>query len=274
MKTTVTSWSFPQLTLPEVVGLAKVLNLGGVDLSYFYRPALNLQAILEAPEKYADSILSLEHPFPCLYHLFGSDLHDRNVADPASVNRNVEDIRQVVRFCHHAGVEQIMLLPGMVAPGDTREQTFDKAVSGLNQIVPVVTDAGLTASVEPHVHGVLESPALAKQMVSEVAGLGLTLDYAHLVCLGYSQEQIDELAPYATHIHLRQASSGVLQCKMAHGTINFNDMLGLLKSLGYKDYVAYEYVHQDYMNTLSEDVITETVLMRDLVQAFLASQKQ
>jgi sugar phosphate isomerase/epimerase len=273
MKTTVTSWSFPQLTLHEIVGLAKVLDLGGVDLSYFYRSALDLQALLGAPDKYADSIRRLDHTFPCLYHLFGTDLYDRNVADLDSVSKNIEDIRQVVRFCQFVGVEQIMLLPGMISPGLTRELAFDKAVASLNQIVPVVTDSGLKVSVEPHVHGVLESPALAKRMVDEVPGLGLTLDYAHLVCLGYTQEQIDELAPYATHIHLRQARPGVLQSKIAEGTINFNAMLGLLKGLGYKGYIAYEYVHQDYMNTLSDDVITETVLTRDLVKAFLASEK-
>lgn len=268
MKTSVTSWSFPQLSLEEIVGLARVLDLGGVDLGYFYRSALDTRALLETPQQYAEIIGRLEHDFPCLYHLFGADLNDRNVADPDSLERNVEDIRLVVRFCQALGVDQIMLLPGMVAPGETREQAFDNAVASLNQIVPIVADAGLTVSVEPHVHGLLESPRLAKAMVEQVAGLGLTLDYAHLICLGFTQEQIDELAPYASNIHLRQARPGVLQAKMDQGTINFNALLGLLKSLNYDRYIVYEYVHQGYMNTLYDDVLSEAILMRDLVQTF------
>ncbi|PCI52653.1 MAG: xylose isomerase [Alphaproteobacteria bacterium] len=268
MKTTVTSWSFPQLSLQEIVGLAKVLGLGGVDVGYFYKSALDRRAMISEPEKYAQSLMVLDHKFPCLYHLFGQDLYDRNMADEDSLSDNMNDMRQVIRFCKYLGIEQIMVLPGMVAPGENRRQAFSKAVVNLKEIVPLVTEAGLTISVEPHVHGLLESPALAQELVTEVDGLGLTLDYAHLICLGFSQEEIDVLAPFATHIHLRQARPGRLQEKLDLGTINFNAMLGLLKSLNYNDYVAYEYVHQAYMNTLYDDVITETILMRDLVKAF------
>lgn len=271
MKTTVTSWSFPQLALQEIVGLAKVLDLGGVDIGYFYKSALDRKVMMSEPEKYAQSLMTLDHKFPCLYHLFGQDLYDRNMAGPDSLSENMNDMRQVIRFCKYLGIEQIMILPGMVSPGESRRLAFSQAVANLKEIVPLVTDAGLVISVEPHVHGLLESPALARELVTEVDGLGLTLDYAHLICLGFSQEEIDVLAPFATHIHLRQARAGRLQEKFDLGTINFNAMLGLLESLGYDGYVAYEYVHQAYMNTLSEDVITETILMRDLVKAFNVS---
>ena len=270
MQTTVTSWSFPQLTLKEIVGLAKVLNLGGVDLGYFYKSALDRQAIIESPEAYALELKAYDHHFPCLYHLFGEDLYQNNIADLSALDNNISAIKQVIKFCKSLGITQIMLLPGMVMPGLTREQSFDNAVESLNKIVPIVVEAGLKVSVEPHVHGLLESVDLAKKMVEQVPNLGLTLDYAHLVCLGFTQAEIDILAPFASYIHLRQASPGKLQEKMAIGTINFNAMLSLLDSVDYQGYVAYEYVHQDYMNTLSEDVLTETILMRDLVQSYLS----
>ena len=39
-----------------------------------------------------------------------------------------------------------------------------------------------------------------------------------------------------------------------------------LRDAGYQGYLALESVHQDYMNTLTEDVLTETILMRDCFQ--------
>lgn len=271
MKTTVTSWSFPQLSLREIVGLAKVLDLGGVDIGYFYRSALDRVALLSQPEAYAESLSELDCTFPCLYHLFGEDLYDRNVADTQSLSQNVADITQAVKFCKAAGVGQIMLLPGMVMPGKTRAESIKSSIANFKEIVPVITDAGLQVSFEPHVHGLAESPATALEIVNEVPDLGLTLDYAHLVCLGFTQESIDVLVPHATHIHLRQARPGRLQEKMALGTINFNALLGLLSASDYEGYVAYEYVHQDYMGTLQDDVLSETILMRDLVKTYLAA---
>ncbi|HTN63631.1 MAG TPA: hypothetical protein VL147_19095, partial [Devosia sp.] len=52
----VTSWSFPQLTLDEVGGLAKVLGIEGIDLGYFYRSALDKARLLAEPERYADEL--------------------------------------------------------------------------------------------------------------------------------------------------------------------------------------------------------------------------
>lgn len=130
-------------------------------------------------------------------------------------------------------------------------------------------DAGVTLAVEPHVHSYCESPALALALVERAPGLRLVLDYAHFVCLGYRQEEIDPLAPHAAHVHLRQARPGALQAKLAQGTINFAAVIATLRKAGYSGYLAIEYVHQEYMNTLSEDVLTETVQMRDLVRGLL-----
>ena len=56
---------------------------------------------------------------------------------------------------------------------------------------------------------------------------------------------------------------GALQAKFAQGTLNFPAMFGTLRAAGYDGYLALEAVHQDYMNTLTEDVLTETVALRD-----------
>jgi sugar phosphate isomerase/epimerase len=109
------------------------------------------------------------------------------------------------------------------------------------------------------------------QLLEQVPGLKLTLDYAHFVCLGYRQEDIDVLAPHAAHVHLRQARPGALQAKGHEGTINMEAMLGTLRDAGYAGWLALEYVHQDYMGTLHDDVLTETVRLRDRVRAWMAA---
>jgi sugar phosphate isomerase/epimerase len=45
--------------------------------------------------------------------------------------------------------------------------------------------------------------------------------------------------------------------------LDFTAMVEVLRDTGYDGYLAVEYVHQNYMNTLFDDVLTETIRMRD-----------
>ena len=82
------------------------------------------------------------------------------------------------------------------------------SAESLNALMPIAQDAGVNLTVEPHVHSYLESPALTLRLLEMVEGLTLTLDYAHFVCMGWCQDEIDVLAPHAVHVHLRQAKPG------------------------------------------------------------------
>jgi sugar phosphate isomerase/epimerase len=85
--------------------------------------------------------------------------------------------------------------------------------------------------------------------------------------MGFPQGEIDVLAPHAAHVHLRQARPGALQAKWGEGTLDFGAIIETLREAGYDGFLSIEYVHQAYMNTLSDDVLTETIRMRDLARA-------
>ncbi|GAB4127796.1 MAG: hypothetical protein Fur005_42700 [Roseiflexaceae bacterium] len=266
MKLCCTSWSFPALTLPEIVGLARVLGFPAIDIGLFYRSALDRQRVLSDPQGYATELRQLGMRFSNIYWLFGGDLAERNLATAAGRAANRADLERVVQFCQAASIPSIMILPGIVNPGQSRNQAIAESIVSLRELVPVAEAGRVKLAIEPHVHSLAESPGVVEQILAAVPGLGLVLDYAHFVCLGYRQEEIDPLARSAVHIHLRQARAGALQSKLALGTINFAALIGQLREVGYQGYLAVEYVHQEYMGTLHDDVLTETVQMRDLVR--------
>lgn len=270
MKLSLTTWSLRSLTLDEAAGLSNLLGIGALDLGYFYKPGLNREALIADPDGTADRVLQLGVALPNLYHLFGGSLSDRNLADPGHRESNEADFRQVARFAKRAGIETLFVLPGVVNPGQDRASALAESAESLRRLVAISAPEGIQLTVEPHVHSYLESPTLVLDLLDRVPGLKLTLDYAHFACLGYRQEEIDVLAPHAAHVHLRQARAGVLQCKLALGTLNFGAMLGTLKAAGYDGYLSIEYVHQDYMDGQHDDVLTETVDMRDCVREWLA----
>jgi len=268
MKLSATAWSFPQLNLKEISGLLKALGINSLDIGLFYNSALDKNRLLNDGEAYAKELLKLDIDFANLYYLFGDGLADRNLASGKSLKENVNDFKKLMPFLKTAKIPSVMLLPGVINKGQSRQDALKETVIALKELLPIAEDNGVILSIEPHVHSYLESPKLVLDLLEQIP-VKLTLDYAHFVALGYRQDEIDDLAEYAAHVHLRQARAGALQAKMEQGTINFPALLAKLKEHNYPGYLSIEYVHQDYMNTLYDDVLTETVKMRDLVREFL-----
>jgi sugar phosphate isomerase/epimerase len=262
MRLSLTSWSMPACTLAECAAISKALGIGALDLGLFYRSALDKAEILSDPFAAAEKVRALGIEVPNYYHLFGSSLADRNLALPGTLEQNARDLDRVLSFADAAGIATVFILPGVVNPGQSRTDAARVSSASLKELLDVAKGHRAKICVEPHVHSWAESPDLVRRLVDET-GIGLALDYAHFACLGYRQEEVDALAPYAVHVHLRQARMGALQAKFAQGTINFPALFGTLRDCGYSGAVALEPVHQDYMNTLFDDVLTEIVALRD-----------
>jgi sugar phosphate isomerase/epimerase len=262
MKLSLTAWSFPACSLEECAGISKALGIHALDVGLFYRSALDRQQLLTAPEQAAQRIKALDIAVPNYYHLFGDSLSARNLADPDSLADNLRDMAQVLHFADAAAIPTVFILPGVVNPGQSREAAFSVSATALTQLLRLAEGYKAEICIEPHVQSWAESPTLVLELI-QATGIKLALDYSHFACLGYRQEEVDPLAPHALHVHLRQAKMGALQSKFAQGTLNFPALFGTLRDAGYRSALAIEPVHQDYMNTLFDDVLTEVVALRD-----------
>ena len=268
----VTSWSFPQLTLDEVGGLAKVLGIEAIDIGYFYRAAIDKARVLSEPGAYAGELKArLPVAVSNLYHLFGDSVAERNLANPAWRKENEADFGRVLDFCNAVGAPTVFILPGIINGAQSRSQALAETVESLKPLVAAGQKAGITVCVEPHVHSFLESPSITAEMCERAPGVKLAIDYAHFAVSGYRQEEIDALAPWFGHAHLRQARPGALQTKLDEGTLNFPALFSTFRDAGYDGWLSAESVHQGYFNTLHEDVLTETIKMRDLFSAWSAA---
>jgi sugar phosphate isomerase/epimerase len=266
MKLSVTSWSFPACTLDEAWAIAQALGFQALDLGLFYGPALDKAAVLADPKGVAAGLKARGIRGANLYWLFGNGLADRALTDPASLPGNLADFAAVCRFAAEAGIPSIFVLPG-VTDARPKTEAIAQSAAALRALLPIALDHGVTLTVEPHVGGVLGSPAETLSLLMQAPGVRLALDYAHFVCMGFVQEAIDPLAAHAGHVHLRQARPGNLQAKWGEGTLDFAAMVTTLRDSGYDGWLAVEYVHQGYMNTLHDDVLTETIRMRDAMRA-------
>jgi sugar phosphate isomerase/epimerase len=195
-----------------------------------------------------------------------------NHPDQAERERGEALFRDGLELTARIGAPGITMLPGIDWPGETHEQSLARTVAGLTARVAAARERGIRFSIEPHVGSICASPAETEQLCELVAGLELTLDYSHYVAQGFSVAEAEPLIARARHFHARGAANGRMQTSMTGNEIDYERTVGALRAGGFEGSISIEYVWDDGGELDGVDVASETVIMRDRLQAGLAGR--
>lgn len=266
------AWSFVGASLRESKDIYRALGVPALDLLAIPGGLIDSTEIVANPARAAAPIKELGVPVANLIYNFAADFKERalNHPDDEVRRRNLADFHSVVEYCLEAGIASVTVLPGVPQDGWSRQKYLDVAAEALNELASIGGRRGVPVFFEAHVWSILESPAETLAFLQANPALKLTLDYAHFIWQGHSQAEIDLLAPYAGHVHLRQAAPRVLQARWADGMIDFASVVRVVRSSGYHGYFALEYEHDPWFDNDRVDVVCETIRMRDVVRPALA----
>jgi hypothetical protein len=106
-----------------------------------------------------------------------------------------------------------------------------------------------------------------------VPGLELTLDYTHFVAKGFTEVEIEPLLLRSRHFHARGGASGRIQTSLRESTIDYDRVVDVLIDSGYDQYIAVEYVWNEWERMNEIDVLSETVIFRDWLRAKFAGKR-
>jgi sugar phosphate isomerase/epimerase len=98
-------------------------------------------------------------------------------------------------------------------------------------------------------------------------GLTLTLDYTHFTYQGIPDSRIEALVPHASHFHARGATADRLQAAMKQNVIDYPRVLRAMDRANYQGFVGVEYCWDEWKRSNEVDVLSETILMRDLLRS-------
>jgi sugar phosphate isomerase/epimerase len=277
MRLTCTSFSFPLLPFENSLKQIRLLDIQNVDLgahadgSHLHPDRIEADPLGEA-DRVRRAAEVADVGVADLFPTFGMGFRDRpvNTPDPATRAANRTRFEAFVEFARLVGASGITLLPGVVFDELGPERSFELSRHALTELVEIGRGAGLRVSVEAHLESVVELPERALALVHAVPGLQLTLDYSHFIAGGIPAERVHPLIPFAGHFHARQAAPGHLQRPHGAGVIDFNDILRRLDAVGYRGHFCVEYTWQEWRGCNTEDVVSETVLMRDELRGILA----
>jgi sugar phosphate isomerase/epimerase len=234
-------------------------------------PQLDAHTIAGDPRGQARRVRELGMDIANLIYFFGTGFTDRplNAADAAVRTQNRATLLRVLEFCNEAHIPSLLLLPGVEQPGLPHADASALAAATLTEWSALAAAASVQLIFEPHIESILESPFETLDFLRQNPTLKIVLDYSHFVAQGYRPADVDPLAAFAGHVHLRQAAPHQLQARWAQGVIDFAAVIALLKQVGYRGYLSLEYEHDPWMDSDRVDVISETIKMRDLVRPLL-----
>jgi sugar phosphate isomerase/epimerase len=271
-------FTFPLLPHDGVLRLIAMLELTGVDIGLFEgrshlwpsrefaqldKSAARLRGQLEANGlAVADVFLQLDPDFVPFAI---------NQLDPERRQHAREQFERTLEYAAALGARHVTTLPGVEFAGAPPGDAWARAVDELAWRAERAGALGIVFGVEPHVGSIAPHPQLAADLVAQVPGLTLTLDYTHFTRLGLADAEVEPLIALASHFHVRGARPGRLQAPFNDNTIDYARVLAAMRAAGYAGWLGIEYVWQDWEHCNECDNLSETILFRDHLRALLAS---
>jgi sugar phosphate isomerase/epimerase len=195
-----------------------------------------------------------------------------NHPEPDERERSRALFRDMLELVVRLEAPGLTSLPGIRWTGESHADSLARAADELGRRAEQARGEGLRFSVEPHVGSVAETPEVALELLDAAPGLEVTLDYSHFVRQGLPEEAADVLAPHARHVHVRGASRDRIQTSIRDNTIDLERMVGALDRVRYDGYLALEYVWLEWECCNECDNLSETILLRDRLQAALGGR--
>jgi sugar phosphate isomerase/epimerase len=195
-----------------------------------------------------------------------------NHPDAAERARGRDLFRRTLDLSSSIGAPGITMLPGLDWPDESHERSLGRAAEELQARSEEASRCGLGFSIEAHLGSVCHDPADALRLCELAPSLGLTVDYTHFVSQGVAEAEVEPLAAHARHVQTRGTAPGLLQAPLHESTLDFERMIDVLRGAGYDGFITVEYIWVAWQRLNEIDVVSETVMLRDRLNAKLRGE--
>lgn len=274
MRLATADYSFPLLEWPKAIRLASDLAFEGIDISVFQgRSHLHAEDVLRSPSIWGETVRkTLADNGLAIADVFGiPGTHFEELAPnhPDATQRRLsrEYFKRLLDFALACGTVHLTSLPGIRFQSESEAESLRRCAEELEWRRSVAHEAGVCLAVEAHTGSLISHPATARILLDLVPALTLTLDPGHFVHQGFAHAQIAPLLERTSHFHARCGRPGRLQAPLKENTIDFAAYVAALKTRGYTGWLAVEYVWIDWEHCNEVDVLSETILLRDLLRS-------
>jgi len=273
LKLAACDYTFPKLQWEQSLRLVRELGVAAVDLALFAgRSHLDITEVFQdlpgSARRVNEALASSGLRIADVFGQPGKIFEENAVNHPdASVRKSAADFfHRLLEFTLRCNGGHISLLPGVNFPTECEEDSLRRCMDELAWRVEAAAKVGVTLGVEAHLGSIIPTPATAAYLLEKTPGLTLTLDYAHFTYQGIPDSAIEPLVARTSHFHARGACRGKLQSAMSENTIDFARAIRAMQKANYRGFVVLEYVWVEWLDLNRVDNVSETIILRDLLQ--------
>lgn len=243
MKYSFMSFSCPQLSLDEMLSLAKRIGYDGIEprIVSGHKHGIELDADAamrrESRRKAADSGIALCCvATSCRY------------ADPASTQQNVDETLRCIDLAADVGAPRIRVFGGRIGGGIDREEAIEVVAKSLLSVADHASERGVTVCMETHDDW--RDPKHVAEVMNRVnhPSICVNWDVMHPVRGGFAtmDQAFETLKPWIRHLHVHDASKGTDKLvPIGEGAYDHRRVIELLPSISYDGYISGEWINWD-----------------------------
>lgn len=265
-------FAFPFLTHENSLKLIQMMGFEFVDIGLFQdRSHIQPSDQLDAPEKKglllkqkaADAGLAVSD----IFLQSSLDFKEFAINHPdAAIRAGQRDVfRRLCDYALAAGCDHVGGLPG----ASFNSSSWSLGCEELAWRAYYAKEHGLSYGIEAHLGSFVEKPEDTLKMLREVDGMALILDHSHYTFQGYDTESLRPLMHYASHMHVRGARKGEMQCSVERNETDFAAVAEHMKAEDYSGTVCVEYTYTAWENCNRTDNVSETVILTKLMKDLL-----
>ena len=242
MKYAFMSVSTPELTLAEMLSLAKDLGYDGIEPRIDAEHAHEVEVAAPAARRKelkrqaADSGVAL-----CCVAT------SCRCADPAKAEQAVAEMRERIDLAADVGAPRIRVFGGQFPESVSREQAIEATAAALGAVADHARDRGVTVCMETHDAWCDPSHVAAVMGKVDHAAIAVNWDIMHPVRTGVAtiEESFEALRPWIKHLHVHDGVTvdGKLELRpIGTGEIDHGRAIELLAAMRYGGYISGEWI--------------------------------
>ena len=241
MKYSFMTFSCPQLSLDEVLSLAKSIGYDGVEPRLVSGHKHGIEVDIDATkrgeikDKFADSgIAACCVATSCRY------------ADPANTQQMVDETLRCIDLAADIGASRIRVFGGKLGKGIDREEAIRVVAKSLRSVANHANDRGVSVCMETHDDWCDPKNVTAVMKQVNHPAICVNWDIMHPVRTESAtiDESFETLKPWIRHLHIHDTSkeTGKL-VPIGEGFVDHRRAIELMLSLSYNGYISGEWIN-------------------------------
>lgn len=162
-----------------------------------------------------------------------------NFIFPEILGEELRKIERAAQFAARIGATHLVVGGGAVRAGGTEDRDYELLGAGLERVVELATEVGLTPSYHPHLGTCVESPEQIARAF-EHTSIGFCPDTAHLEAGGGDPAAlIQTYGDRVSYVHLKDYAEHAF-LPLGQGQQDFGRILEALSAVGYDGWITVE----------------------------------